>query len=333
MTRLLKNGINVLTAALIVLTCLVQLFGTNLLYQDTGSLDRYLNGDAYRPFAYRQLIPTLIRGIEAIAPSSLAQSLDRWGLQIEALTGVTTGINNQYPGAIFWLALLQAVSLAGYVWVGSRLYCEIFPNTKLQPYVAPLLLLLLDPFLGQKLGHVYDFSVLFFMSSLILAMFEERHGLYFCLFALACLNKETAVLACFAYSVVFWGRLSFKNWVLAVAGQIMIFAAIYAFLRFLFKDNVGSGMEIWILQFFPYWLDHPVRFVAFAALGISLFYRWGDKPLFLRQTAIMILPHLGLMVLGAKPGELRNTYEILPLLSIFFLRNCEELVWKIEPRQ
>jgi hypothetical protein len=326
MTRLLKNGINVLTGAFIALACLVQLFGTNLLSQEFGSLDRYLNGDAYRPFAYRQLIPSLIRGIQAITPISLAQCLDRWGLKLEAWTGVATGSSNQYPGAIFWLALLQVVALAGYVWVGSRLYSEIFPDTKLKPYLGPLLLLILVPFLGQKLGHVYDFSVLFFMSSLILAMLEGRHGLYFCLFALACLNKETAVLSCVAYMAVFYGQLSFRNWALAIVGQIIIFVVIYASVSFIFKDNVGAGMDIWIFQFFPYWREHAARFFVLGALGMWLLYRWDEKPLFLRRTAIMILPQLGLMVLGAKPGELRNTYEILPVLSIFFLRNCELLV-------
>lgn len=333
MTRLFRNGINGLTAVLIGLACLVQLFGTNLLYQDVGSLDRYINGDAYRPFAYRQLIPSLIRGFEAITPISLAQSLDRLGRQLEVWTGVATGSNNEYPGAIFWLGLLHVLSLAGYVWVGSRLYSGIFPDTRLRPYVGLLLLLILAPFLGQKLGHAYDFSVLFFMSSLLLAMLEERHGLYFCLFALACLNKETAVLSCIAYAAVFWGRLSFKKWALAIAGQIIIFVAIYAPIRFLFRDNPGTGMEIWILEFFPYWRDHLGRLGVFAVLGMWLFYRWGDKPLFLRRASIMILPQLGLMVLGAKPGELRNAYEILPLLSIFFLRNSEVMLWKIDSRR
>jgi hypothetical protein len=333
MTRRLTNGANGLAAVLIVFACLFQLFGTNLLYQDVGSLDRYLNGDAYRPFSYRQLIPSLARGLEAITPTSLAQSLDRAGRKLEVWTGAATGTNDQYPGAIFWLALLQLLSLAGYVWVGSRLYSEIFPDMRLRPYVGLLLLLLLAPFLWQRLGHVYDFSVLFFMSSLLLAMFEERHGLYFCLFALACLNKETAVLSCVAYAAVFWGRLSFKRWSLAIAGQIILFLAIHAPIRYWFRENPGTGMEIWIPEFFPYWRDHPVRLSVSAVLGIWLFYGWEDKPLFLRRASIMILPHLGLMVVGAKPGELRNAYEILPLLSMFFLRNSEMMLWKIGSRR
>jgi hypothetical protein len=54
-------------------------------------------------------------------------------------------------------------------------------------------------------------------------------------------------------------------------------------------------------------------------------FRWHKKPLVLRRAAAMLIPHLGLFLVAAAPGEVRDFYESVPLLTLFVCRNLELL--------
>jgi hypothetical protein len=54
-----------------------QLLDTNMLTQERVSLDDYIDGTVSRPFAYRVLLPQILRGINAVTPASAAADLDR----------------------------------------------------------------------------------------------------------------------------------------------------------------------------------------------------------------------------------------------------------------
>src|SRR5258708_1209125 len=88
------------------------LLKTNLLTQEIVSLDDYIDGTVSRPFAYRVLLPQIMRGINAVTPASAAADLDRLGLRI-----ASTGPQNKYPRDVIWLAALQFASLIGYALV------------------------------------------------------------------------------------------------------------------------------------------------------------------------------------------------------------------------
>lgn len=328
-TRLI-NGV-ALVVVLLVAAVLVggQLLRTNMLTQGRVSLDSYIDGEVSRPFAYRVLLPHIMRGINAVTPAWAASNLDRLGGRI-----AQSGPENKYPRAIVWLAALQFASLIGYALVGATLYSTPRSRERLWSHwiVAPALLLFLVPIVYKGLGHIYDFTVLFFMTCLLWAMAGRRHVLYLLVFAASCLNKETTILMSVAYAAVFFRRMVFPRYAMMLAAQIAVFLAIYAPLRMAYKDNPGSGMEVHLHEQFAYYSSHlsngyilVVFSIAIVLFLLLLTFRWNEKPQFLRRAAVMIVPHMALVFYGAAPGEVRNLYEIVPLISMLILCSVESI--------
>jgi hypothetical protein len=199
--------VNAVALVLIVLVAAVlareQVLHTNILYEKRVALDSYVDGNVSRPFAYRVLLPQIMRGINAATPTSAASILDRLGERLGS-----SGPQNKYPRDIVWLAALQFASLIGYALIGASLYSQLLSRERLwsRLIVAPTLLFLLFPIVLSGWGHIYDFAVLFFMVCLLWAMARERHVLYLVVFVVSCLNKETTILMSAAYAAVFFRR-------------------------------------------------------------------------------------------------------------------------------
>ena len=300
-----------------------QLLDTNMLTQERVSLDGYIDGTVARPFAYRVLLPQILRGINAVTPAWAAADLDRLGGRIG-----WTGPQNKYPRDLIWLAALQFASLIGYALVGASLYSALRGQEKSwsQRIVAPALLLFLVPIVYKGLGHIYDFTSLFFMVWLLWAMAGRRHALYLLVFAASCLNKETTLLMSVAYAAVFFRRMAIGRYVVMLAAQFAIFIAIYVPLRVKYKDNPGSGIQVHWNEQFPYYTSHlnNAYVLAIFSMAVVLFvslitFRWNEKPQLLRRAAVMIVPQMALFIYGAAPGEVRNLYEIVPLISLLIL--------------
>ena len=313
-----------------------QLINTQMLKEDRVSIDSYVDGTASRPFAYRVLIPKILRAITAVTPPQAANVLDRWGKEItksrefhgfalfSAESGIPSGPENKYPQAIFLLAVLQFACLVGYGLIGSSLYASLFPSTSFRAIAAPMLLMLVYPIITFGVGHIYDFSVLLLNASLLLAMSYRRHALYLILFTVACFNKETTLLIVLAYAAVLYRRLPFPAYAFMLAAQLAIFLAIYISTRVIFSGNAGKAMEIWLFhQAGWYWHRPLIFFLVASAVVFIVSFRWNEKPAFLRRSMMVVPVHLALFLYAAFPGEWRNFYEIVPILSMFVLRNVE----------
>jgi hypothetical protein len=337
MSSVRSNGTRLVNGLAAVLVFLVasalvggQVLRTNMLSQIRVSLDAYIDGDVSRPFAYRVLIPSIMRGINSVTPASVASELDQLGHRI-----AWSGPENKYPRDIVWLAVLQFASLIGYALVGASLYLTLFPGERSWSHwiVAPALLLFLVPVVYKGLGHIYDFTVLFFMATLLWAMARERHGLYLLVFAASCLNKETTILMSVAYAAVFFQRMTLSRYAMMLAAQVMIWLAIYVPLRLAYKENPGSGVEVHLHEQFAYYHSHLSSGFILAAFCVAvilflvlLTFRWRQKPQFLRRASAMIAPHMALLFYGAAPGEVRNLYEIVPLFSILILCSVQSMI-------
>jgi hypothetical protein len=113
-----------LTVLLVALQLVgTQMFHTPMLHEKRVSLDYYIDGQAARPFAYRILIPELLRGIDAVTPKSVGSALDELAIRITNLSTyggpIRSGPEHRYPRAIVWLAAIQLACLLGYALVGS----------------------------------------------------------------------------------------------------------------------------------------------------------------------------------------------------------------------
>jgi hypothetical protein len=118
----------------------------------------------------------------------------------------------------------------------------------------------------------------------------------------------------------------FGRYVMMLAAQFAIFLAIYVPLRVTYKDNSGSGIQVHWDEQLPYYASHLNNGYVLAIFSVSvvlflilLTFRWNEKPQLLRRAAVMIAPQVALVIYGAAPGEVRNLYEIVPLISMLIL--------------
>ena len=337
----LRNGLGLAVFLLVALALVAgQLLRTNMLTEGYTALDSYIDGTAPRPFAYRALLPEIMRGINAVTPASAQAALDRLGERIAGF-GMTrwkirTGPQNRFPRDIFWLGVLQFASVVGYGLVSGSLYSAICGEANGNRWaIATAMLLFVAPIVLRGLGHIYDMTLLFFMSCLLRAMASERHMLYLLIFAVSCVNKETTILMSVAFAAVFFQRMETPRYVAMLAAQLVVFLAIYLILRVIFLHNPGSGVEVHWHEEFGYYRSHlrngfmvAIFFIAIALFFILLTFRWSSKAPFLRRAAVMIVPQMALVLYGAAPGEVRNLYEILPLISMLMLSSAASM-WHI----
>ncbi len=176
------------------------------------------------------------------------------------------------------------------------------------------------------MGHIYDYPGLLLMTSLLYAIASERQRLYLALFALIVLQQRDGLcqrglrgLLCRPHAVAELARSGGHR---AVRGN---FVGIYGGLAF--AANGRSGVEFWLPQQIDWLLHLDLRFyVRLCGLVVFLTYAWREKPVFMRRAVWVLVPHLSLYACGAYPGEWRNFFESLPLISLFFCRNAALLV-------
>ena len=117
-----------------------------------------------------------------------------------------------------------------------------------------------------------------------------------------------------------------QNFLLYLGIQCLTFAFIYGYLRYHFAANPGVSMEIvWLDQLQWFMLRTFADFATFLIIVGLLAYRWDEKPLVLRRAAAMLVPLIALFLIAVNPGEMRNFYETLPLLTLLFCRNLQLL--------
>ena len=109
--------------------------------------------------------------------------------------------------------------------------------------------------------------------------------------------------------------------------QAAAFVLVYYGLRLHYSGNPGRGMEHWLKEQI-HWLFSLsfAEYLAYLGGMLLVAYRWPTKPLVLRRSAWMLVPHLALFIVGAYPGEFRNLYESMPLLSLFILQSIQQVV-------
>ena len=307
-----------------------------MLGEERVSLDNYIEGVAHRPFAYRVLLPALLRISDHVAPTAVKRVSDEIaertiGVAAEIYGNtISAGKNNKYPDAIVYLMIFQFLSLLGFGWMGGRLYSILYPTSQWHKWIPTLLLLHVPFFVAQGTGHIYDFTVLFFMVSLLWAISTRQQCLYLLLFTLSCLNKETTLLAAISWAAVFITELPLQRYLKLLTVQAIIYLSVELLVRSYFGQNFGTDMEISLQGQLSYYLalsanEQITLATVLIEVLILVFYRWKSHPTVLRRASIAIIPHLGLCAIGAAPGELRNFYESLPLLGMFVCRNLEVL--------
>ena len=290
-------------------------------------LDSSPYGVASRPVVYRVLIPSIAKMVRSIIPETIEHPLTdqmiHWRDSEEGRDMVKAWFIRPPPLAddkIFETAVVACVSyltLLAFIWIFYTLTLALFPESRAYAFLAPLIALQLLPALTVENGYIYDFAELFFSCALFYLLLKQRWRLYMLTFVFATLNKETTIFSIFFYTMWFYSRLPRKQYFARLLQQCMIYALVKGGINLYFADKPGVVAQHHFLGQLDYASQHllGIGLSAIVLLWI-VFYRWQQKPLFLRGGLWMLLPNLVLFIIICIPGEFRDFYWSLPVMII-----------------
>jgi len=284
-------------------------------------------GTAWRPFVYRTLLPTSVRLLASAVPAetraelSLSLGERQWAADLCRLLGWETEYLTEYLIA----TVLMCLCLWGFVWALRYLLVAVYEvPRRIQDAFLLVALLGLTQFFHYY-SYVYDFPALFLFTLGLAGMCRRKWGWYLPLYAAACVNKETAVLLAVVFAVHCFdrARLPRKRYLALLAAQLGLFAGIKTGLSLVFRDNPGSFVEVHLFDHNLALIDTYPLYGIFAWGGFALlvFYRWSEKPLFLRQALWIAVPLVVLTALFGFLNELRDYYEVYPVVVLLALHS------------
>lgn len=267
------------------------------------ALSTLIDGTAHRPFVYRVLVPTLIGWAQRAVP---------------------------LPAPILAAGLIVA-SFYGFVLAFRSLASTRWSDPDALDVASFGAVVCLTPFLLTS-RHVYDLPALFLFTLGLRLQVARNWRWYFVIFALACLNKETAILLTVIDVVsdaANWRRIGFWR---RAGAQALIFGLIRLCVMWRFASNPGVSVE-------PHLADHllalqvaPLMVGVFAlggvlALGMAM-AGWHDAPPWLRRGTLAVVPLLlGAFFAWGYPFEIRNLLEAYPLIVLLALPATRLPLW------
>lgn len=300
-------------------------------------------GRAPQPYVTRVLVPWLVRAVEAVTAPTARIQLEE-GVRASLRTGGKPAWLYQYPFEFVIaknIILLFAIGFAFALWWLARLTLDV-PGPAAD--VIPIVVLFALPGLYGYASHLYDFPVLC-LSTLGLALIAARRfWLYVVVFAVATLNKETALLLTFVWAVseAHKHKLKRKHVVGGIALQVAVWVLIRGGLMLLFRDNPGEPIALhlfrnaqvlgvpgnWFL-FRPVtdWLVLPMGFNVLYVLGfVASLFALKKAPRFLKDAFWVALPVIVLTWLFGNVDEMRVYYELLPIVVLVLFSGLYSLM-------
>ncbi len=284
---------------------------------ERATLADMISGKADRPFVTRALVPWLTRGTAALLPESIhvaaSEAAGESAFLATLLESYRAPQNLALEAMIslFW----QLASILGFAFTLRNLIRKVYDTP---PMFAELVtiggLMALAPML--LFGYIYDLPNLFLTTLGLYCIVSNWKRRYYLVFALAILNKETAVVLFLPAVLLDWHfpRPSLSKIVVGILIQLGIFFTIRVPLNQLYRANPGGAMEYHLLDHLDLWQNYPLIGVlsVLAALGMLwlIFKGWQTKP---AAVVLGVLPGLGLLVLfvvSGIPFEIRVFYEV-----------------------
>ncbi|MEA2553876.1 MAG: hypothetical protein QOJ65_2052, partial [Fimbriimonadaceae bacterium] len=144
----------------------------------------------WRPFSGRMLVPWLIGALEKATPQLVQDTL--W--QTFSKSQFHPEFNPwDYRLFLFELIALPCFLFAGYM--ARKSYALAYNAGPVESSVAGLFFLLGIPLWYRYFLYPYDPATIALGAGMAYAILARKHAFFAILFALACLNKETAILA------------------------------------------------------------------------------------------------------------------------------------------
>ncbi|MBN2378059.1 MAG: hypothetical protein JXD22_16800 [Sedimentisphaerales bacterium] len=270
-------------------------------------------GRAHQPFVRRQLVPLMVQVGVAVMPEAVLKQLQDKFAKSELVKRL--GWDAEYAGEFVAAVILMYGALLGFLLVLRLFLVQFFELTGIKSHGVVWVVGLLLPATFCGVLYIYDFAQLLLFTAGALLMRQKRWGLFYPVFILGYLNKETTILLPVVFVVYCgWRILQWEN-LRHFLGQMALGLVIVGMLSWIFQGNPGGAAE-WHLERNLHpgltglgWARLIILLVAvvLCLVGIS------RAPGFLRRGWLATMPILlvATFFLGYI-DELRDYYEALP---------------------
>ncbi len=287
-------------------------------------------GKASKPFVYRALLPATVRVLSAPVPQTLRNTISNKIEDSISLNKLFKKLKWEKELAVEYsfAMLIMFLSLWGFS-IAVRYLFILFYNTSSWFADSVTVLALLGlPAMFQYTSFIYDFPLLFLYTLGLIFLYKQDWKKFLIIFLVGCINKETTILLTLVFYIFYKSGLKKELFNKLLIAQIAIFILVKSLLYIIFKNNPGTFIEFHLI-------DHNLRLLtaydltlAAAVLGLILlvFYKWNEKPNFLKTSLWMFIPLVILTLFLGYLDELRDYYEVYPAVIIFIAHSIARIL-------
>lgn len=313
--------------------------------------DLIVDGTAYRPYVFRQLLPATANWLDRIAP----QALKVWLFNpegsgpagiLDSLFDSPLARNQAYffrymvvYACTFLFALLAVYAM--------HLVCQATGVSASAAVFAPVIFILLFPYFLSVGGYFYDYPELAFLALAVWIALKFDWWWIIPLAALGTWNKESFLLVIPTLYPIIRRRNSRLSAIMGTGVLVLICAAVYLAMRIRFAHNPGNALEMHLVQQLLYF-EHPLDFFVglektygllvskcFTILPLALMIwtawrGWRHLPRAIqRHGQIAAAINVPLFLLFCYPGELRDLSMLYIVFLLLVAGNLNE--WLVAP--
>jgi hypothetical protein len=305
-----------------------------------ASFPDMVNGQAFKPYVYRALVPTITRVSVGILSSAMKNQVDTilWRQPLTNKVLVAFRAQPAYATEAAVTIILMYFSLFGFVLAFRKLCNALYdmaPHTSI--FLSSIAAIVLIIFCNY--GYVYDYTTLFLFTLSFLFLIRSQWRQYLLCFAIACINKETTILLAFIFLMYYRRRQEIPKRTFLILFSIQVI--IYAFIKFclfvIFSNNPGGNFEYYLPLHLIMFYGVPQRMIIFTIGQIAIFvgalYQWQQKPAALLHAASLAMPLCVLYFFFGYPFEIRVFYEIYPMVLLLVLQTVGYFLnWRLSPK-
>ena len=287
-------------------------------------------GKASKPFVYRVLLPATVRVLSAPVPQTLRDTISNKIEDNISLNKLFKKLQWEKELAVEYsfAMLIMFFSLWGFSFAVRYLFILFYNASSWFADSVSVLALLGLPTMFQYTSFIYDFPLLLLYTLGLIFLYKQDWKKFLIIFLIGCINKETTILLTLVFYIFYKSGIKKELFNKLLIAQFAIFILVKSSLYFIFKNNPGTFIEFHLI-------DHNLRLLtgydltlAAAVLGLVLlvFYKWNEKPDFLKTSLLMLVPLVTLTLFLGFLDELRDYYEVYPAVIIFIAHSIARIL-------
>lgn len=295
-------------------------------------LPEMVAGTAWRPYVKRALVPLLVRGADALLPAGARAGVAELVRRRPALAA-RLGWRSPHASWYALVFLLHGLSLFLFALAFRRLAARTLRLDPVRAALAAAGALALVPIhLGYQ-NYLYDFPGLALFTLGLSLVAERRWGLFYLLWPVGLLNKETFVLLTPVFVLSERGRMPRGRLLVHVGAQLAAAAALWLALGWAFRGNPGAPVEFHLLRN----LTHPplprqlLHDAVYWGAWVCGLLSWRRERALAAQAVAVGGVLVGSTLFFGFLGEYRDFYEAWPLLALLLTHTTLRLLGRRAP--